>query len=88
MGLKIKIRDAITSLVEQYSILERQLARQARVDLREDRRHTLAEDRQDADNDDGDQHEDQRVLDQTLSFFTSKKVAKHNRGTPQINAYQ
>src|SRR5687767_12418991 len=47
------------------------------VDAREDRRDAATEQGQDTDNDDGDQHQDQGVLDQALAFLTSEEIAKH-----------
>ena len=53
------------------------LAVELAADLREDFRHLRAQDGQDTDDDDGDQHQDQGVLDETLAFLTSEKIPKH-----------
>ena len=45
------------------------LLAQTTVDLAEDLADATAEQGENTDNDDGDQHEDQRVLNQTLAFF-------------------
>ena len=52
---------------------------QAAGDRAENARYLVAEDRQDADNDNSNQNKDQCVLDQALAFFTSEKIAKHVR---------
>ncbi len=46
------------------------LLTQAGVDLREDGRDTVAEERQYPDDDDGDKHEEQGVLAKTLTVLT------------------
>jgi hypothetical protein len=45
------------------------LADQARVDLGEDVADDRAEDQEDCNHDDGDQNEDQSVLNEALAFF-------------------
>ncbi len=56
-----------------------ELAAKTFADGAEDGGDLVAEDGQDADDDDSNQDEDQSVLDETLAFFTSEKIAKHVR---------
>ena len=48
---------------------------QATVDGAEDLADFVAQEGQNANNDDSDQHEDQCVLNQTLAFFLSEKLS-------------
>ena len=57
---------------------------QAGVDRAEDLADLATEDAQDTDNDDGDQHQDQRVLNQTLSILFGEETAKHCWGSPFV----
>src|SRR5215467_5633647 len=52
---------------------------QAAVDGAEHLADLTAQQAQDADDDDRDQHEDERVLDQTLALFLGEEAAKHCR---------
>ena len=60
-----------------------ELAANARVDVGEDGVDARAQDREDTDDDDGDQHQDQGILDEPLAFFTSKEIPKHDGGAPR-----
>ena len=51
------------------------LLAETRVDLREDRGDALAEDAQDANNNNGNQHKNKSVLDQTLAFLAPEEIA-------------
>ena len=50
----------------------------------EDVRDLVAEDRQDADNNNSDKNKDQSIFDETLAFLTGEEVAKHD-ATPFFN---
>ncbi|ABQ92117.1 hypothetical protein RoseRS_3763 [Roseiflexus sp. RS-1] len=62
------------------------LAGQTTVDLAEDLADAAAEQGENTDDDDGDQHEDERVLNQTLAFFPGEETANHCETSLEIGS--
>jgi hypothetical protein len=62
------------------------LPAQTAVDLAEDSANSLAKQGENTDDDDGDQHEDERVLNQTLAFFPGEETANHCETSLEIGS--
>jgi hypothetical protein len=62
------------------------LLAQTTVDLAEDLADAAAEQGEDTDDDDGDQHEDERILNQTLAFFPGEETANHCETSLEIGS--